>query len=66
MGEGGTDGSSQRPQSMFNYDAEWAVSQFHVPHRFVVNYLYEIPGPKSGILKQILGGWQVSGITAFQ
>jgi|CXWL01.1.fsa_nt_gi outer membrane receptor protein involved in Fe transport len=66
LGEAGTDGSSQRPQSMFDYEAEWSVSQFDVPNRFVVNYLYELPGPKSGILKQILGGWQLSGITAFQ
>ncbi len=66
LGEGGTDGSSQRPQSMFDYEAEWSLSQFDVPNRFVVNYLYELPGPKSGILKQILGGWQISGITAFQ
>lgn len=66
LGEAGTDGSSQRPQSMFNYEAEWSLSQFDVPNRFVVNYLYEIPGPKSGVLKQILGGWQLSGITAFQ
>ena len=66
LGEAGTDGSSQRPQSMFDYEAEWSLSQFDVPNRFVVNYLYELPGPKSGILKQILGGWQLSGITAFQ
>ena len=66
LGETGTDGSNQRPQSMFDYEAEWARSQFDVPHRFVVNYMYELPGPKSGLLKQILGGWQISGITAFQ
>ncbi|MGE0452776.1 MAG: TonB-dependent receptor [Vicinamibacteria bacterium] len=66
LGETGTDGSSQQPQDHFDVDAEWSVSQFDVPHRFVVNYLYEVPGPKSGILKQVLGGWQLSGITAFQ
>jgi hypothetical protein len=66
LGENGTDGSSQRPQSMFDYAAEWSRSQFDVPHRFVVTYLYEIPGPKSGALKHVAGGWQFSGITAFQ
>ncbi len=66
LGETGTDGSSQRPQDMFDYGAEWSLSQFDVPHRFVVSYLWEVPGPKSGILKQILGGWQFSGVTAFQ
>ncbi len=66
LGETGTDGSSQRPQSFFDYDADWSVSQFDVPNRFVANYLWEIPGPKSGVLKQVLGGWQISGITAYQ
>jgi len=66
LGEGGTTESSQRPQSMFDYDAEWAVSQYDRPHRFVVTYLIELPGPKSGILRQVLGGWQLSGITQFQ
>ena len=66
LGESGTDGSSQRPQDMFDYEAEWSRSQFDVPHRVSANYIYEIPGPDSGILKHILGGWQFSGITAFQ
>ena len=66
LGENGTDGSSQRPQSFFDYDADWSVSQFDVPNRFVASYLWEIPGPKSGVLKQVLGGWQLSGITAYQ
>ncbi len=66
LSEGGTDASQQRPQSEFDYDVEWSLSQFDVPNRFVVSYLWEVPGPKSGILKHILGGWQFSGISAFQ
>jgi hypothetical protein len=67
LGEGGTtNGSSQRPQNCLDYSVEWSVSQFDRPHRFVINYQYEIPGPKSGPLKQILGGWQFSGITSTQ
>ena len=66
LGETGTDGSSQRPQSFFNYAADWSVSQFDVPNRFVVAYTYEIPGPKEGFLKHVLGGWQFSGVSAFQ
>ena len=34
--------------------------------RFVVSYLVDLPGPKSGFLRQVLGGWQLSGITQFQ
>jgi hypothetical protein len=66
LGETGTDGSSQRPQSFFDYEAEWSVSQFDIPNRFVASYLWEIPGPKQGFLKHVLGGWQVSGISAYQ
>ncbi len=66
LGENGTTESSQRPQSMFDYEAEWAVSQYDRPHRFVAQYLVELPGPKSGFLRQVLGGWQLSGVTQFQ
>jgi hypothetical protein len=67
LGEGGTTrGSSQRPQDYFDYGAEWSIGQFDRTHRFVSNYIWEVPGPKSGFLKQVLGGWQVSGVTQFQ
>lgn len=66
LGEGGTDGSSQRPQNMFDYGAEWSVSQFDRPHRLSTSYLVEIPGPRTGILGQVLGGWQLSGVTQGQ
>jgi len=41
-------------------------SLFDIRHRVVLNYVYQIPGPKSGIAGEILGGWQYSGIWAFQ
>ena len=66
LGEGGTDGSSQRPQSMFDYESEWSVSQFDRPHRLTTSYLWEIPGPRNGILGAVLGGWQLSGVTQGQ
>ena len=66
LGEGGTDGTNQRPQSMFDYDAEWSRSQYDRPHRFTASYLWEIPGPKDGLLGQVIGGWQLSGVTQGQ
>jgi hypothetical protein len=66
LGEGGTDGSSQRPQSFFDIASEWSVSQFDRPHRFTSSYSWEIPGPKSGWLGQVLNGWQLTGITQIQ
>ena len=66
LGEGGTGQSSQRPQSMFNYEAEWSRSQFDRPHRLAVSYIWEIPGPRTGILGQVIGGWQLAGVTSGQ
>ena len=38
-----TGGSPQVPQDYFNYDADRSPSAFDRTHRFVANYLYEIP-----------------------
>ena len=35
---------------------------FNITHNFVANFIYNIPGPKSGILKAIAGGWQTGAI----
>jgi hypothetical protein len=66
LGEFGTDGSSQRPQNMFDYEAEWSRSQYDRPHRLTTSYLWEIPGPRTGVVGQVLGGWQISGVTQAQ
>jgi carboxypeptidase family protein/TonB-dependent receptor-like protein len=66
LGEGGTDGSSQRPQDYFDYDVEWSRGVFDRPHRLSVNYTYELPSPKGGVLMYVLGGWQMSGVTQYQ
>ena len=52
--------------------AEYGNSDFDVRRRFVFSYLYELPighgkrllGDASGVLNQIVGGWQVGGITS--
>ena len=63
-----TAGSPQVPQDFLNYPAEWSVSVFDRTHRFVANYLYEVPTPgfaaNNGFLKRVFGGWQISGITS--
>jgi hypothetical protein len=51
---------------------EYGNADFDVRHRFVVSYSYELPfgkgqrfgGNATGALNQIIGGWQVSGITS--
>jgi hypothetical protein len=51
---------------------EYGNSDFDIRHRFVFSYLWELPighgkralGDASGVLNQIVGGWQVGGITS--
>ena len=65
-----TSGSPQVPQDFNNYAAEKSESAFSRPHRFVVNYLYEVPLPRflreNAVSNFLLGGFQVSGITQYQ
>lgn len=37
-------------------------SDLNVPHRFVANWMYQIPVNPSGWKKQVFGGWQLNGI----
>jgi len=55
------------PQDRTNLDAEYALSRTDRTHVFTVNYVYELPffRDSKGLGKQVLGGWQVSGITQF-
>lgn len=45
-----------------------AVSAFDRPHRWVFSYVYELPWLKQqrNLLGYIAGGWQVSGLTAYE
>jgi hypothetical protein len=43
-----------------------SVSDFNVPHRFVLNYLWQLPSPKHGWRKAVLGGWETSAIWTWQ
>lgn len=65
-----TGGSSQVPQDFFDYRNEKSVSAFDRTHRFVVNYVYEVPLPgfmkRNSVAKSLLGGFQIAGITAYQ
>ena len=55
------------PQDRRNLAAEYAIARTDRLHVFTANYVYELPFFRNseGALKQILGGWQVSGITQF-
>jgi len=65
-----TASSPQAPQDTFQIEREKSLSAFDRTHRFVANYLYEAPAPwfarDNAVLRQIFGGWQISGITSGQ
>ncbi len=57
--------------TMDNYDIrrDYGSANWDIPHRFVASYLYEMPffkGSSNPILKYLVGGWQISGITTIQ
>jgi hypothetical protein len=50
-----------------NFNATYGPSLFDSRHRFVFNYVWQLPGSKlQGVAKQLLGGWQLSGIYTYQ
>src|SRR6185503_12182171 len=53
------------PQNPLDLGAEYAVARTDRTHVFTANYVYELPFFRnaSGLVKGVLGGWQVSGIT---
>jgi hypothetical protein len=55
------------PQDRRNLAAEYALARTDRLHVFTANYVYELPffRDSKGAAKQVLGGWQVSGITQF-
>jgi hypothetical protein len=50
----------------YNLRAYRARSDYDVPHRFVLNYVWQLPSPAKGALRQVFGGWQTSGIWNWQ
>ncbi len=51
-------------------DKSWfyGLSSYDRTHVLAVNYLWNLPGDKikNGFLRNVLGGWQISGITRWQ
>jgi len=48
----------------FNPNLDYGNSDNDIRHRFVTNFTWEIPAPRSteGWLKQLVGGWELTGI----
>jgi hypothetical protein len=67
-----TSGSPTFAADSYNQRAEKALSSFDVRHRFVTNFIWDLPvGTEkrhfsNGIWGQILANWQTAGILTFQ
>jgi hypothetical protein len=66
-----TAGSPQVPQDYMNIGVEKSLSVFDRTHRWVTNYIYEVPWFRGGVaqapvIRHIFSGWQISGWTTFQ
>ena len=62
-----TAGENDLAQDPFDLSAEKGRSMFDARHRFVLSYQWTLPyfANAQGWKKQVLGGWQVNGITTF-
>jgi hypothetical protein len=62
-----TDTCSTNTINPNNVRAYRGASDFNVPQRFVLNYLWQLPSPKDNkTLRAVLGNWQSSGIWNWQ
>jgi len=50
----------------FDARAYSGLADFSVPHRWVLSYLWQLPGPKQGVARHLLGGWQTTGTWNWQ
>ncbi len=50
-----------------NFNATYGLSNYDSRHRFVFNYVWDLPVPKyDGFKGKLLNGWEASGILSFQ
>jgi hypothetical protein len=51
----------------FNFNATYGLSKYDARHRFVFNFVWDLPVPKySGFKGKFLDGWEISGIETLQ
>jgi hypothetical protein len=61
-----TSGGASRASNPFDRRADRSLASFDVPHRAVWTFVYDLPGPKQGLLGNVAGGWRLSGIYRIQ
>jgi hypothetical protein len=64
----GNSGGANMSSDPRNFERDYGASDFNVPHRFVLSYVWELPffNKGGGLTRALLGGWQLGGITTLQ
>jgi Carboxypeptidase regulatory-like domain/TonB-dependent Receptor Plug Domain len=59
---------SDAPYDTYNFGADYGPASFSLSQVLVINYVYDLPFYKGekGLFGHVLGGWEVSGISAFE
>jgi hypothetical protein len=61
--------SGGRIVNTYDIWSDYGPAAWDIPHRFVLSYMWEIPFLRESpnkILRSLLGGWQVSGVSTIQ
>jgi hypothetical protein len=59
-------GTGLRMVDIYNLRLNYGLSNFDVRHKVAVSFVYDLPGPKTGALSKIAGGWQAGGVVILQ
>ncbi len=60
-------GDSTNSNDPLDQDQQYGPSGWNRPHRFIMNYQYDLPfGKHQGAKGRLLNGWSISGITTIQ
>lgn len=59
---------SSAPYDTYNFSADYGPASFSRSQVLVINYVYDLPfyRDQQGLVGHVLGGWEVSGISAFE
>ena len=49
-----------------NLKLNYGLSDFDVRHKLAASFVYDIPGPKTGFLSKLAGGWQTGAVVILQ
>ncbi len=60
-------GDSSNSNDPLDQDQQYGPTGYNRPHRFILNYQYDLPfGTHQGAKGKLLNGWSISGITTIQ